>query len=496
MKLRLCQLKSLWFLTLLTTTSCSFFRTESKDATELLSPMSNAWLSRNTQHSIFDKDSKPQSHHFFDVNPELSKSDIYINAVVATPEGSDHAYQLDLFSGQRYYSHSYCPQSDIWNEYSGSISKPTFTIGVIPRLLDQLGEPQKVFIFGGKKKFNELANNYEHRIRLVGAVVEQYCPEGNCLGKDNWVSHMVFLAVDPLDKKFKDVTDTVTLQKKIKWNQAKAVIANLDGRNSGGTTSYPAVRVGQMIPLYDAIDYYKSRSIYISDKESQKIQQGCQALYDRLWSEVGKEHAEDKPAKTVAELNAKVKLIEELKKKKKPIGFANRMKVFARKYSNEFSTCQRFVYAGNVNLDREKFWFLSYMGIYFRLHKDGHFFDCRTKTWQKNILNSFGKPVFEFERDIEYCKEKEFDYAMEYLQNYLAGLKMNENTYYKFVDYDTHTFGTHQKLYSWVKMKNKQYDCKFDPNTQVKKELKVFPEDVVWRKRDVKDIEDELKIIY
>ena len=189
-------------------------------------------------------------------------------------------------------------------------------------------------------------------------------------------------------------------------------------------------------------------------------------------------------------------MITELKKKRKPIGFSARLRAFTEKYYSEYTTCQKFVYAGNVNQNRDEFWFLSYMGMFFRLHKDGYYFKCSIQSWSKNNLNNMGKPTYDIKTGLNDCKDKDFDRAMDYLPNFLTGLKTNEPTFYKFVDYDTHTFGTHQKLYSWVKVKSKKYDCNGDPNPEIKKELKVFPDEVSWKTRYIKDIADELKIIY
>lgn len=490
-------MKSRPALLLLLCGSCAFFKSDKhlSGSNELLTPVESKWFSKNPNHSLLDHSGATQVHHFFDVKPELDRADTFVNAFVLTPEGSEHNYQLDLTSGQRYFSHTYCPQNDVWNNYSGSIHRPNYTIGTIPRLLDQIGEPQKVVIFGGGKKFINQLHAHEHRIKLVGAVIEQHCLEGNCLGKNNWISRMVFLAVDPEDKKLSGITELPELMKKVDWPKAKAGLENLNGRNGVEGATYPAVRIGQLIPLKEAMEYYKKRSIYMSEKESSKIQAGCHALYDRLWTEVGKEQPEDKPAKTIEELKAKLKVVEELRKKR-AVGFANRFRAFARKYANEFSTCQRFVYAGNLNKDPEAFWFFAYASIFFRLHKDGHFYDCRTHSWQKNILNSAGEWLFDMKDGFQDCRERDFDQAMEYMPNYLASLKLSESNYYRFVDYDTHSFGTHHKLYSWVKMKSRTFSCSHDPNLDIKKEMRAFPDDVNWKSRDVKDIEDEMKIIY
>jgi hypothetical protein len=210
---------------------------------------------------------------------------------------------------------------------------------------------------------------------------------------------------------------------------------------------------------------------------------------------VGKESLEDKPAKNMAEMKAKIKLREQMKKEKKPVGFAERFRIFTKKYFSEISTCEKFVYHGNINLDREKFWFLSYVGLYYRLHREGYYFDCNNKVWQRNALNDEGVFIHDLRRDIDKCKELEIDQAMGNLQNFLHGLK-NERDNFRFIDYDNHPFGTHKKLYSWVKDKSRKFDCSKDPNLAVKKEIKFFPDDVSWKKRNIKDYADREKIIY
>jgi hypothetical protein len=498
MLLRLCQLKSLkLFILVLLVSSCSFLNLErEKDASELLTPMKAEWFHHNQRHALYDQLGRPQSHHFFDVHPDLGKTDILINSIILTPEGSVHNFELDLASGQRYYNNSFCPQSDIWQEYNGSISEMTFSVGIIPRMLDQIGEPQKVIIFGGKEKFQKLTDTHQHRIKLVGALIEQSCPEGNCLGRDNWLSKMIFVAVDPDDKKFEKVSNIIELQKIVNWVQTKAVLENINGRNGGAGSSYPAVKVGKLINLKDAIEFYRKRSIFLSDEELNKIKHGCHSLYNKLWTEVGKARPEDQEAHSVEELNTKLKAIEALKKQGLPIGIAARFKSFVKKYFSEFSTCQKIVYAGNINEEKEQFWFLSYVGLFLRLHREGYYYDCRRNTWQKNLINSDGNPIYDIKDEIDECDEKDFDSAMGYLPNYLRTLKDSESEFFKFLDYDNHPFGTHQKLYSWVKVKTKSYDCESDPNLSIRKEIKVFPEDMSWKNWNINDIEDKMKIIY
>ena len=106
------------------------------------------------------------------------------------------------------------------------------------------------------------------------------------------------------------------------------------------------------------------------------------------------------------------------------------------------------------------------------------------------LLNNYSKS--------QIYKQNKTNYK---IKKTLINIKKNKNspiesTFYKFLDYDNHIFGTHQKIYSWVKVKSKYYDCHLDPNPEIKKEIKVFPDDVTWKARYIKDVADELKIIY
>ena len=497
MLLRLCQLKSQLQIgiMLVLMAGCSFHSNRGPTPDEFVSVFPNKWFGTNPEHALVDSNGAAISHMLFDTTPEFNEKARTVNVVIATPKNSEHAYKVDVPSGQLYYSHSFCKQKDVWSQYTGTISKPSFSTAYIPRVLDQLGEPQKIIVFSNRKNYGEThATNY-YKVKIMGAYVEQVCPEGNCLGKNNWSSRLVFVGVDNEDASLTNFKYAEDFKKVINWEETKAQVENLEGRNFIGDNTYPYIRAGQLIDFMDAFDYFKKRSIFLTDKELHKIQKGCQVLYDGLWNEVGVMQPEDKPAKTKEELNAKIKLIEGLKKKKQPVGFSGRLAAFTLRYYNEITTCEKFVYHGNLNKDREKFWFLSYMGLFYRLHREGYYFGCEQKTWLRNVADRDGKPVYNIKRDISKCTNRDIDMAMEYLPNFMNGLK-GEKDYYKFIDYDNHTFGTHNKLYTWVKMRSRKLDCSNDPNEKIKKESKIFPEDTAWKTRDIKDLADELKIIY
>jgi inorganic pyrophosphatase len=496
MLLRLCQLKSPFIVTmcLFLFGSCSLKKNERPGSVELMTTFSNDWFSVNKNHALVNSSGVPLPHLIFDTTPEFDSKAHTVNVIIATLKGSPHAYSVDLSSGQRHYSHTYCKQGDIWNSYRGTINRPEFSIGYIPRTLDQLGHPQKIIVWSKSKEFLELAPTNYSKVRVIGAYVEQICPDRNCIGKSNWLSRLVFIGVDARDPDFKKIKNLTDFKKTFDWETSKAILENIDGHNSIGEKRFPSIKVARLVEYKDAYEYFKKRSLALSDVELKKIQKGCHLLYDKFWEEVGERRPEDKPATNAAELKAKLKLIASLKKEKKPVGFAARLKKFTNKYYNEVTTCEKFVYHGNINRNRKAFWFLSYMGIYYRLHKEGYFFNCQSKNWQRNVLNVNGEMINNFVRDLKECSEADIDQAMSYLPNFLTGLK-GESDYYRFFDYDNHAFGTHNKIYSWVKLKSPKFDCGTDPNDEIRKELQLFPEDVQWMKRDVKDYINNEKII-
>jgi hypothetical protein len=497
MVLRLCQLKSPWIAILILNllVSCSLQKEQEERTVEILRTFPVGWFKVNPKHSLLDNDGNPAAHLFFDTTIDFSLNKQFVNVLVATPQGSPHAYTIDLNSGQRHFTHSFCAHKDIWKSYDFTLNRPPFSSGFIPRVLDQLGQPQKVLIWSNREYFKKNNLNKYQKVKLVGAFIEQVCPEGNCLGRSNWLSKLVFIGVDAEDESLNKIQNTDQFKKTIDWPKSKAYIGNMDGHNFIGDIAYPMTKVGELIEFKDAFNYFKKRSILFTDDELKKIQKGCHALYDQMLSEVGVTKPEDLPSKTPQELNDKIKIQKSLTEKKIPVGFAQRMGNFTQKYFNQITTCEKFVYHGNINQDSESFWFLSYVGMFYRLNRDGFFFDCKNGSWQKNTLDENGRPIHNIKRDFSNCKEEQIDKAMGYLPNFLTSLK-SESHFYRFIDYDNHEFGSHQKMYSWVKLKSARLDCSNDPNTKIINKVRVFPEEIKWKERYIQDLSKDMKIIY
>jgi hypothetical protein len=476
--------------------SCATKKNRAYEAEALLSIYEPKWFAVSEKHSLRDPAGRLQAHLFFDVTPDFTEKDQLTNVIVTTLENSHLAYAVDLVSGQRHYAHSYCNQGDVWNQKSGTFGRPYFSIAYMPRVLDQMGDPQKVLIFGGRDRMRSSIDNHFVRVRVIGSYIEENCLELNCLGRDNWNSRLVFIAVDPQEPTYRDITDIESFGSLQSWEKLQTTLQNMDGRNFSVDRTYPYIRVRKLIPFRESIQLFRKRSAFMSDTEIKKIQKGCLALYDKLWKDVGEDRIEDKPAKNQDELKKKVKAREELREKKQPVGKMARFRGFIKKYFTEAATCEKFVYHGNINFNPEHFWFHSYIGMFIRLHKEGYYFDCRRKVWSENLFNVNGDPVHSLPEEIDFCSDKDMDLAMEYLPNHLKSLKNVMGPHFRFIDYDTHEFGTHRKIYSWVKMDTRKFDCRPDPNALVRDGLQVFPDDASWKRWETIDVEGDPKIIY
>jgi hypothetical protein len=150
---------------------------------------------------------------------------------------------------------------------------------------------------------------------------------------------------------------------------------------------------------------------------------------------------------------------------------------------------------GNVNENPERFWFLSYMQIYMQLHKDGYFYDCRGKSWLLNTKPSKGERVYDLKKDLFLCSDEEIDQAFSYLGVALKNLRTEAPFSYRFIDYDNHEMGTHQKIYSWVKEKNRAFTCNEIEYKKMLKTLPIMPIEAQWKKRFHKDKRTEMGII-
>ena len=249
-------------------------------AESLIAGINPRWFKQPRRFSLESDTGETPKHFLFDINPAISLSKKTLNFVIATPEDSKNAYDIDVVSGQHYMNHQYCKISDAWDLFKSKIERPPYTIGIVPRVFDQLGEPQKVVVFGSKKYYQKHFRTNFFSGKVIGGFIEQVCKKGACLEQDQWDSRLVLLAIQENSEKYKGVNNIDDLKKKVSWPKVKAFAENGFGQNKLGNNYYPALKMGALIDGVTAMSFMRNNSILFTVKKLTKMRNSCYTLYD------------------------------------------------------------------------------------------------------------------------------------------------------------------------------------------------------------------------
>lgn len=476
--------------------------------TQKISPVEGkaSWLKTSTVYNHKTEHGDYVIHPFFDLVPFASTADNSINFVMTMPENSSNKYQVDLRSGALFRRHRVCSQKDVWDKYSGSLDRPPYSEGFVPRLLDQLGTPQKIIVFGKSRYFTDfqLTPSRSQRVRVVGAVLQQYCASYPCRGKDRWLSRLVLVAVNSNDPTFKKVTHINQLKKKVDWNYIKAYIQNSDGRHISSNESTPAYRVtGNVGPKEALVNSLKTGHLF-KFAEMKSLRSNCQKLYDFLWTSSesvrkDKFDFDKKEVRTTVHakteifsgnvINQEAKHLVERDESLKD--FSVYFRAFHKKYKKRFLTCQKFVRDTSINSNPRRMWYFSYLTSFLQAENLGHIYSCSRQAWIENPMQVSGKRMLSGKNHLKNCTSRELDRAFDMTVTLFAGLSRSFQPHYRFIEYDDGTGASHQKMYSWVYSSGDGYSC--DKNRY--KKLSIFPRDINWESFDTSKVRKRTDVI-
>lgn len=492
-------LKSLIFI-LFVSSACTSIKNKNSDVDEifgtkefaesLVSKVDASWFAKDKRFQLRSYDGEIASHMFFDVDPDINKEDKLLNFVVETPAGSDYGYSIDTLSGQHYFTKNYCSQKDVWSQFDRQINKPNFSIGVVPRVLDQLGKPQKIIVFGSTNYYNKHYKTNYFDARIIGGYIEQVCPHAGCLNQGDWKSKLVLIGVQRDHADYLNVKSYEQLAANIELDYVKAAIENLNGANEVAGNFYPAYRMGAVVDSSQALDFMERNSIFLTKEKTQVIQSSCFKLYEKIWKDVGASSKYENSLRmlnSIETISTKVytRKLSEINKYSKNLFYKRFIRNF-EKYEKNYKTCIKYVYPSNLNVDMEKHLFFTYYTAVHLLHGLHYSYDCGRKVWMKNhkILN--GKRIIPKGREFVGCSSTQVDSAFTQAVIYLNSLYENSHASYRYIDYDKGARGSHEKLYSWVPVDNKKMKC-IDGSQDDKKLYNLFPKDFKWKKRTIRD---------
>ena len=445
------------------------------------------WFSAPKRFQLIKDDSKLANHRFWDVKPEINVSRKTLNFVVETPEGSSLRYQTDVASGQLYTDQKYCGQRDVWKRYPKEIDRPPFTIGVVPRVLDQMAQPQKIIIFGDKNYYQEnFVSNY-FDARIVGGLIEQECPLGLCVKDDQWYSRLVLVGVQPNNSRFNDVENLEDLKLVVDWDYVKAFIENGSGRNIIAQKTFPGFRLGSLVDASQAMHFLSMNSKIFNSNELRKLKTSCYKIYDYFWEKLQNVATNSDNKKLVSQpeqalsSNRRVSVKPQRKIKKEIKQQHQKFTDLYKKLGQQFQTCSKYIYASNIQDDPQRHWVFAYLGSFAKLYELGYYYDCRTRSWQLNSILFNNQLAVPMQEQFNNCTEKDVDFAFKYAIQVLSNLKRENRVSYRYIDYDRGSYGSHNKLYSWVKLTNKDFLCSDTKDQAEKLIFTTFPSDIRWK---------------
>lgn len=416
------------------------------------------WFKNDGQLRFVDGVYTTMPHLFFDVNPQINIEERELNTVILVPKDSDHHYELDLVSGRRIYSHSYCREDDVWNSYSGSVTTPPFHYAFVPRLVNRQKDPQKVIIFGDKKYLStsdKRIGDESVRVRIIGGIIEQFCDSYPCDKLQTWRDSVILVAVAKDDPDYKDVKSIAKLRSFINWKTVKAFLENGRGRSIiAKNTFYPAYRVYGNSAAGKSMKFALESGHLFSVDELNTLGRTCEALYDKAWE-------------------MRNKVLEENE------SFQKLFTAFYMEYWNSFNTCKKYVRSPDIKQDHKKHWYFEFLHAFSLAHRLGYVYKCDFEAWEPNQVNYDGKLLFKQEDFFKSCSDKELNSAFPRAVNLLSSLAKTSKRYYKYVQYDQGRVAYNEKIYNWISLTGKKQLCSLQEKSEI---ISIFPNDVEWQR--------------
>jgi len=161
---------------------------------KITSKIEPKWFASSPERFVLEqRDHSVPAHHFFDAPPSINYNSQSVNFVIETPARSSREYLIDLKSGRHFFNQNYCQEKDHSTKSSEIIKTPPFHIGIVPRVFDQMGKPQRILVFGGNNIIDFKEKVFTAKV--VGGFVLGECLYGKCTRQQDWGSRLVMIGV-------------------------------------------------------------------------------------------------------------------------------------------------------------------------------------------------------------------------------------------------------------------------------------------------------------
>lgn len=429
-------------------------------------------------------------HMFFDVNPDINLKSETLNYVIETPANSESQYLIDLKSGQHYFNQRYCSEKDHSTKSNVKVKSPPFHIAFVPRVYDQLGTPQKIFVFDDEEVLDFKKRSYTAKV--VGGFVYRECETGRCMKESDWRARLALIGVNTKNAKFSKINSINQLKDEVDWVEVEAFLRNGFGSNMVAEKFHTSYKLGAMISSKRVLEYLKENSLFFTLDKMTTLKRSCYKLYDKIWQQLGADSPLEAKLRSASSLKEQAQVISEIKMDKS-ILFDRRFRKTFRVYYKNYRHCEELVYPANINENPNRLWFFSFYSIVNILYDQNYTYDCRRNIWDYEPVTHKDSKTKSIDRAFKECSIRDIDKSFNAAKVLLQNLRFKNFSSYRFIDYDNSSYGTHNKIYSWVPISNKRFECSGD--NVFYKAVDLFPKDVELRQRKFNTI-DQNKVIF
>ena len=488
---------------------------EDADPEETFIVATPQWFEVPERFTSRTKKDKYHTHAFFDLSSNLGGDDTSIDYVLLTPVKSEFYYDFDLVSGKKYQKFRYCPQKDIWQNYQGAIDRPPFSEGIIPRLLNRRGRPQRIWVFGDPYFLKDKAGEQDisQNARVLGGIILQYCARYPCREKGEWQGSPVLVAVNDLDPNMRGIKTLSELKFEVDWDYVKAFAQNGFGRGLLAFGENPAYRIVGEVEAEEILDFISEHGHYFEPKEIVGLKKNCFHLYDYIWNSVQRirlstreQKEKDKSIIQEPQVTSDDTLLVRLKQIEVGLGKSNVVKDdanagitgyipmppvtrpnkskarpdtdwplffqhFHQNYRDRFLTCQKYVRPSNISHDHKRHWFFAYLAAFIHLEELGQSYDCLAGAWNRSENRAT------IERK-ESCTTSKLNLAFTSSIGVLKKLASLGQEHLRYITYDSGIGASREKIYNWAYADAKDLSCVSGKSKPLSKSI--FPENVKW----------------
>lgn len=403
------------------------------------------WFDGGKDFSYKNYEGRTIGHLFFDFAPRIDMRRRVVDVFITTPRDSAYQFNIDLVSGRLFKERNYCKTEDIWKNYTSTINRPNFSWAYIPRLLGTNGRPQRVAVFGKNKYLvdGKFPKEETIQVQVIGGVILKSCLSGLCDLKAHWDSEVILIAKSMLDEDLTDAQGPNSIKKFVDWGYFKAFLENSMGHNEIGRLSKGAYRVESQILPTRALKHVINSGHLFTSKELGTLRRSCQKVYS-----------------------------DALNIFKTKDGISKRFSDYYEKDWNKFLICRKYVRHFNIQDQKDNHWLIEYLSAFEYASESSYYYNCRSRTWVRNVKNSKGKFAVDAAKVIKDCSDQEVTDLFPSAISLLTSLASANIPHYRYIEYDSGADTFNQKIYNWVWFSGKKLSC---DNSKVNQ---IFPEDV------------------